>query len=100
MITRVKAMVIAILALITFVVIAPRLMDTFNTWECLCINEECAWCQDYEGEEWSEYHAEAAREYADEFTALFNSYETKRAKNGALMIRRGNKGSYKFAKKG
>lgn len=35
-----------------------------------------------------------------EFTNLFNSYETKRAKNGALMIRRGNKGSYTFAKKG
>lgn len=53
-----------------------------------------------EEQEWSEYHAEAMREYADEFTALFNSYEVKRAKNGALMIRRGNSGSYRFAKKG
>ena len=35
-----------------------------------------------------------------EFTNLFNSYELKRAKNGALMIRRGNSGSYTFAKKG
>lgn len=42
----------------------------------------------------------AVKEYADEFTALFNSYETKRAKNGALMIRKGNSGSYRFAKKG
>src|SRR5687767_13991446 len=50
-------------------------------------------------EEWAEYHAEAVTEYADEFTALFNSYEVKRAKNGALMIRSGNSGSYKFARK-
>jgi hypothetical protein len=35
-----------------------------------------------------------------EFTNLFNSYEVKRAKNGALMIRRGNSGPYKFCKKG
>lgn len=54
----------------------------------------------YDDAEWNEYHAEAYAEYADEFTALFNSYETKRAKNGALMIRSGNSGSYKFAKKG
>jgi hypothetical protein len=52
------------------------------------------------GDDWSEYHAEAMQEYADEFTALFNSYETKRAKNGAMMIRTGNVGSYKFARKG
>lgn len=51
-------------------------------------------------EEWDEYHALAYNEYADEFTALFNSYEVKRAKNGAMMIRVGNSGSYKFAKKG
>ena len=50
--------------------------------------------------EWEAYHTEAYEEYADEFTALFNSYEIKRAKNGALMIRRGNSGSFKFAKKG
>jgi hypothetical protein len=50
--------------------------------------------------EWSEFHADAVKEYADEFTALFNSYECKRAKNGAMMIRRGNSGSYKFCKKG
>ncbi|MFE1915012.1 hypothetical protein [Streptomyces anandii] len=49
--------------------------------------------------EWEAYHAEAYAEYADEFTALFNSYEVKRAKNGAMMIRRGNSGSYKFCKK-
>jgi hypothetical protein len=46
------------------------------------------------------YHAEVFEEAIDEFTALFNSYEVKRAKNGALMIRRGNSGSYKFCKKG
>jgi hypothetical protein len=50
--------------------------------------------------EWFIYNLEAQRDYADEFTALFNSYEVKRAKNGALMIRQGNSGSYRFAKKG
>lgn|SRR5690606_4224436 len=50
--------------------------------------------------EWDEYWCESFMEHADEFTALFNSYETKRAKNGAMMIRKGNSGSYRFAKKG
>lgn len=53
-----------------------------------------------EESEWLAYEFEAYQEYADEFTALFDSYETKRAKNGALMIRQGNSGSFKFAKKG
>ena len=53
-----------------------------------------------EAGEWDAYHAGAMAEYADEFTALFNSYETKRAKNGAMMIRQGDTGSFKFAKKG
>lgn len=57
--------------------------------ECTC--DKC---------EWDAYYGEAYSEYVDEFTALFNSYETKRAKNGALMIRQGNSGSYRFAKKG
>lgn len=51
-------------------------------------------------EEWELYHAEAVKDYAAEFTALFDSYEVKRAKNGALMIRQGNSGSFRFAKKG
>lgn len=50
--------------------------------------------------EWDLYNQEAKTEYADEFTALFNSYEVKRARNGALMIRSGSSGSYRFAKKG
>ena len=50
--------------------------------------------------EWSEFHAIAAAEYADEFTALFNSYEFKVAKNGRGMIRTGNSGPFKFVKKG
>lgn len=50
--------------------------------------------------EWDKYKFEAYWDYADEFTALFNSYETKRAKNGRLMIRQGSTGSFKFAKKG
>jgi hypothetical protein len=53
-----------------------------------------------EEQEWTEYHAEAMAEYADEFTALFNSYETKWSKNGRLMLRQGDSGSYRFVKKG
>lgn len=56
-------------------------------YESGCICEECIWTDHFEDALYA-------------FDALFNSYETKRAKNGALMIRRGNKGSYKFAKKG
>lgn len=50
--------------------------------------------------EWDEYHAEAMAEYSDEFTALFNSYETKWSKNGRLMMRNGDSGSFKFVAKG
>lgn len=85
-------------------------------WECLCEQQACHWCgweEDPEGKakyiawlsghgddvEWAEYHADAFEEYAAEFTALFNSYETRTAKNGATMIRKGNTGSFKFARK-
>jgi hypothetical protein len=53
-----------------------------------------------EAEEWELYELEAYAEYADEFTALFNSYEVKFSKNGRTMIRQGDSGSFKFAKKG
>lgn len=49
--------------------------------------------------EWGEFWQDSFEEHADEFTALFNSYEVKRAKNGALMIRQGDSGSYRFARK-
>lgn len=51
-------------------------------------------------QEWELYSQEAYYDYVSEFTALFNSYETKRASNGRIMIRSGNSGSFKFAKKG
>lgn len=53
-----------------------------------------------EAQEWDMFHTDAFEEYADEFTALFNSIETKWSKNGRLMIRVGDTGSFKFAKKG
>lgn len=53
-----------------------------------------------EAAEWEMYRYDAYEEYEDEFTALFNSYETKWSKNGRLMIRQGDSGSFKFAKKG
>lgn len=52
-----------------------------------------------EEHEWSEYHAEAYADYSAQFTALFNSYETKWSKNGRLMLRTGDHGPYKFAKR-
>jgi hypothetical protein len=55
---------------------------------------------DYDDEEWNAYNAEAFAEYADEFTALFSSYEYKRAKNGAPMIRKSGEKSFRFVKKG
>jgi hypothetical protein len=56
--------------------------------------------QSSEETEWDLYHAEAFDEYADEFTALFNSYETKWSKNNRLMMRAGDAGSFRFVKKG
>ncbi|MFJ3084347.1 hypothetical protein ACIPJG_31965 [Streptomyces halstedii] len=53
-----------------------------------------------EEQEWELYRGEAYEEYADEFTSLFNSYETKWSKNSRLMIRQNSTGPYKFVKKG
>jgi hypothetical protein len=53
-----------------------------------------------EAEEWEAFHADAFAEYADEFTALFNAIEFKRAKNGASMVRRPGDKSFRFVKKG
>lgn len=60
-------------------------VNPFHNDKCMC--DDC-------------YYDEAYCDYADEFTALFNSYSVKRAKNNALMIRKGNSGPYRFAKKG
>lgn len=43
--------------------------------ECMC--DRC---------EWDAYYGEAYCEYADEFTALFNSYTYKLSKNGRSMV--------------
>lgn len=96
MITRIKNLVIVILALITFAVAGAQIVGSYETWECTCSHVECEWCVD----DWTAFHADAVEEYADEFTALFNSYETRWSKNGRLMIRQGDSGSFKFCKKG
>lgn len=62
---------------------SPAVIESHSE-KCLC--DDCC-------------YREAVKEFEDEFTQLFNSYEIKRAKNGALMIRRGNSGPYKFARK-
>lgn len=49
--------------------------------------------------EWEEYRSLAYGEYSDEFTRLFESYETRWSRNGRLMIRQGSSGSFRFAKR-
>jgi hypothetical protein len=49
--------------------------------------------------EWQEIHAIAYSEYAEAFTALYEGYETRWAKNGRLMLRNGDSGPYKFVKR-
>ncbi|MGC9439240.1 hypothetical protein [Streptomyces sp. WG5] len=51
-------------------------------------------------DEWESFHSEAYAEHSEAFTALFNGYETRWAKNGRLMIRNGDSGPYKFVKRG
>jgi hypothetical protein len=99
---------ITLVALITFVVIGARIVWDFQTWECKCTNVECGECF-VEPIQVPGCTAEctcdeccwlqAATEFADEFTALFNSYECKWSKNGRLMIRQGDSGSFKFVKR-
>lgn len=51
-----------------------------------------------EEQEWSEFHADAFDEYADEFTRLFESYDYKLSKNGRSMIRREGEKSFRFVR--
>lgn len=53
-----------------------------------------------EWSEWFLYRDEAYWEYTEMFDALYLSVETKRAKNGRLMVKSANGGSFKFTKKG
>lgn len=99
MIKAIRSLAVTVIALITFLLIAHSIVWDVQTWECQCVNAECGWCALSDEQEWAAYHAEAMAEYADEFTALFNGYETKVAKNGRMMIRTGNAGPYKFARK-
>lgn len=52
-----------------------------------------------EEDEWELYNQEAYYDYVSEFNAVFSAVTTKRAKNGRLMIRSSNGGSFKFVKK-
>lgn len=88
----------ALIAAMTFVFVGAQVVGDFQTWECTCTHAECGECRDQFT--WDAFHADAVEEYADEFTALFNSYETRWSKNNRLMIRSGNSGSFKFVAKG
>lgn len=91
------------LAIAFGLVSAPAVARPCGEYVCNCFENncglecECGVCRD---DEWSEFHDLAVVEYEDEFTALFNSYETKWSKNNRLMIRQGDSGSFKFAKRG
>jgi hypothetical protein len=98
MITRITQAIVSLIAVLAFMVIGADVIASFNSWECTCIHNVCDWCGDRDEQEWSEFNADAFEEYESEFDALFNSYETKRAKNGRLLIRQGNCGRYSFAK--
>lgn len=54
---------------------------------------------DSEESEWAEFHTLSYTEHVEAFTALFNGYETRWAKNGRLMLRNGDSGPYKFVKR-
>lgn len=49
--------------------------------------------------EWDLYKLEAYYDYCDEFDAIFNAVEFKRAKNGRSMVKGINDKSFKFCKK-
>lgn len=98
--TRIAGAIVTLIALITFVAIGARIVGDFDAWECLCSHSVCEECSYADDISWELYHDEAMAEYADEFTALFNSYETKWSKNGRLMMRAGDSGSFRFVKKG
>lgn len=99
MIKSIRNAGIAITALITFLILGARIVWEFQTWECACSHSECAECSSDINAEWSEFHTLAVQEYEDEFTALFESIETKWSKNGRLMIRPVGAKSFKFAKR-
>lgn len=98
--TRIAKAFITLIALITFVAIADRMVWGCMTWECNCIHAECDECTNDECNDEPDAesdiedkcicdeccHAQAVQEYADEFTALFNSYTYKLAKNGRSMV--------------
>jgi hypothetical protein len=48
--------------------------------------------------EWELYSQDAYYDYCAEFTAIFDAVQVKRAKNGRVMVRSANGGSFKFAK--
>lgn len=89
-----RTRIASLVAALAFVFICANVLGSFNSWECTCIHNECDWCGDRDEQEWSEFHADAFDEYADEFTALFNSYTYKLSKNGRSMV------NGKFVKKG
>lgn len=64
----------------------PTVNDLTNEYDRGCECDECYWTESYI------HHLIA-------FDELFDSYSTKRARNGAMMISRDGK-NYRFAKKG
>ena len=92
----IKQAAVTILALITFMFVANKMMWEFQTWECICAHSVCEECND----EWDLYYTEAYDEYASEFDAIFNAIEYKRAKNGRSMVKGINSKSFKFVATG
>lgn len=84
-ITKLRALVIAFVALVTFAFGADRMVWDSAIWECTCVNDECDWCINEEGE-WIEFWYESFEEHADAFTAHFDSLTYKLSSNGRSMV--------------
>lgn len=99
MVTSMRKAIAGLIALITFVFVGAPMVWDLQTWECNCSRPICGECGQSESEEWAEFNAIAFAEYADEFTSLFEGYETKWSKNNRLMLKRPGQ-SFKFVAKG
>lgn len=101
--SAVRNLVVTLIALIAFIFVADKLVWDSQVWECTCSHSNCGWCSNVPADvtdySWDPFHWDAYNEYLSEFTTLFNSYETKHASNGVLLIRSGSSGSYRFAKR-
>ena len=86
-----------IAALISIVYVSG--IDAMTTQTHTVIERADSTPEETEAREWEEYRTLAYADYSEEFTRLYNAYETRWSKNGRLMLRKGSSGPYKFVKR-